>query len=198
MWRAERTNGRRLVVGEASPSYILHPLAPERVHRLVPGARLVALLRDPVDRAYSHYQHEVVRGTETLPFEEALDAEEERLRGEVERMSADPAYFSHAWWNFTYLARGRYAEQLERWFALFPREQLLVVSSADLHDRPAETYAEILGHIGVEPHELASYPHLFSREYSPMPDDARARLTEYYAEPNRRLYELLGRDFGWD
>ena len=197
MWRAERTNGRRLVVGEASPSYMLHPLAPERVRRMVPDVRLVALLRDPVDRAYSHYQHEVARGTETLPFEEALDAEEERLRGEVERMTADPAYFSHAWWNFTYLARGRYAEQLERWFALFPREQLLVVSSVDLHDRPAETYGEILEHIGVESHGLDSYPHVFSREYEPMPAGARARLSAYYAEPNRQLYELLGRDFGW-
>jgi Sulfotransferase domain len=197
MWRSERANGRRLVVGEASPSYILHPLAPERVNRLIPDVRLVALLRDPIDRAYSHYQHEVVRGTETLPFEEALDAEEERLRGEVERMIADPAYFSHAWWNFTYLARGRYAEQLERWFAVFPREQLLVVASADLHDRPAETYGEILDFIGAERHALDSYPHVFSREYAPLPEDARARLSAYYSEPNRRLYELLGRDFGW-
>jgi hypothetical protein len=197
MWRAERANGRRLVVGEASPSYILHPLAPERVHSLVPDVRLVALLRDPIDRAHSHYQHEVVRGTETLPFEEALDAEEGRLRGEVERMTADPAYFSHAWWNFTYLARGRYAEQLERWLAVFPREQLLIVASADLHDHPAETYGEILDFIGVERHGLDSYPHLFSRDYAPMPEEARTRLSAYFAEPNRRLYELLGRDFGW-
>ena len=196
-WRAERANGRRLVLGEASPSYIVHPLAPERVHGLVPGVRLVALLRDPVDRAYSHYQHEVVRGTETLLFEEALDAEEERLRGEVERMTADPAYFSHAWWNFTYLARGRYAEQLERWLAVFPRDQLLVVSSADLHDRPAETYGKILEFIGVEPHALDAYPRLFSREYTPMAAETRERLSAYYAAPNRRLSELLGRDFGW-
>ena len=63
------------------------------------------------------------------------------MRGEVERMTADPSYFSHEWWDHTYLARGRYAEQLERWFAVFPREQLLVVPSADLDDRPGETYA---------------------------------------------------------
>jgi hypothetical protein len=197
MWRAERTNGRPLVTGEASPSYLLHPLAPERVRKLVPEARLIALLRDPVDRAYSQYQHEVSRGTEPLSFEDALDAEEDRLRGEVERMTADPGYFSNAWWNHTYLARGRYAEQLERWFAVFPREQLLIVSSTDLHDRPAETYGEILDFVGVEPYELDSYPRVFSREYTPMREETRERLAAYYAEPNRQLYELLGRDFGW-
>jgi hypothetical protein len=196
-WIAQRSNGRPLVVGEASPSYIFHPLAPLRVHDLVPDVRLVALLRNPIDRAYSHYQHEVALGRELLSFEDALDAEEERLRGEVERMTADPSYFSHEWWDHTYLARGRYAEQLERWFELFPRDQLLVVSSADLDDRPGETYGRILEHVGVEPHELESYPRLFRREYSPMTPETRERLRSYYAEPNRRLAELLDRDFGW-
>ena len=119
-WIAERSNGRPLVVGEASPSYMFHPLAPQRVHDLVPDVRLIALLRNPADRAYSHYQHEVALGREPLSFEQALDAEEERLRGEVERMTDDPSYFSHEWWDHTYPARGRYAEQLERWFAVFP------------------------------------------------------------------------------
>jgi Sulfotransferase domain len=196
-WLAQRSNGRRLLVGEASPSYVFHPLAPQRVHDLVPDVRLIVLLRNPIDRAYSHYQHEVALGREPLPFEEALDDEEERMRGELELMTADPSYFSYAWWNYTYLARGRYAEQLERWYAVFPREQILVVSSTDLDDRPGETYGEILEFIGTESHELGSYPRLFRREYSPMSARTRARLAAYYAEPNRRLYELLGRDFGW-
>ncbi len=196
-WIAERSNGRPLVVGEASPSYMFHPLAPQRVHDLVPDVRLIALLRNPADRAYSHYQHEVALGREPLSFEQALDAEEERLRGEVERMTDDSSYFSHEWWDHTYLARGRYAEQLERWFAVFPREQLLVVPSADLDDRPGETYAGILEHVGVETHELDCYPRLFRREYSAMSPETRERLADYYAEPNRRLSELLGRDYGW-
>jgi len=102
--------GERLV-GEASPSYLFHPLAPERARSLVPGAKLVALLRDPVDRAYSQYQHEVALGREPLSFEDALAAEEERTRGEAERLAADPRAFSRAWWDHTYAARGRYAEQ---------------------------------------------------------------------------------------
>ena len=107
------------------------------MRELVPDARLVVLVRNPVDRALSHYQHEVALGREPLSFEDALAAEDERLRGEEERLLADPRYFSREWWSHTYQARGRYAEQLERWLAVFPQEQLLIVPSDDLADDPA-------------------------------------------------------------
>jgi hypothetical protein len=157
---------------------------------------LIVLVRNPIDRALSHYHHEVALGREALSFEDALAAEESRMHGELERMH-DPAYFSHAWWNFTYVSRGLYAEQLERWLARFPREQLLVVPSDDLGAQPGKTYRRILEFVGAPPHELASYPRVFSREYSQMEPGTRDLLRERFAEPNRRLYELLGRDLGW-
>jgi len=186
------------LVGEASPSYLFHPLAPERVRRLVPGAKLIALVRNPVDRAYSHYQHEVALGREPLSFEDALAAEDERLRGEEERMVGDPAYFSQAWWNYTYRARGLYADQLERWLAVFPREQLLVVPSDDLSADPGAAYARVLEFLGAAPHRLGSYPRVFERQYEPMAPETRTRLATEFAEPNRRLYELLGRNLAWE
>ena len=188
--------GERLV-GEASPSYLFHPLAPERARSLVPEAKLVALLRDPVDRAYSQYQHEVALGREALSFEDALAAEDERLVGEVERLIADPRAFSRAWWDHTYTARGRYAEQLERWLEAFPSEQLLVVRTEDLGERPAETYASILAFLGAEPHQLPDYPRVFDRDYEPMRAETRAALAATFAEPNLRLEALLGRELRW-
>jgi sulfotransferase family protein len=203
-WRGEawyrgqfpvRAGGR--LVGEASPSYLFHPLAPERARSLVPGAKLIALVRNPVDRAYSQYQHEVALGREPLTFEDALAAEEERTRGEAERLAADPRAFSRAWWDYTYAARGRYAEQLERWLTVFPREQLLVVATEELGERPAETYASILAFLGAAPHELEDYPRVFDRDYEPMQPETRAALAASFAEPNRRLEALLGRSLGW-
>ena len=184
------------IVGEASPSYVFHPLAPQRVASLLPDVRLIVLVRNPVDRALSHYHHEVALGREPLPFEEALEQEDARLEGELERM-LEPRYFSHAWWNFTYRARGRYAEQLERWLDLFPRERLLVVPSEDLLDRPAETYGQVLEFLDAPPHELESYPRVFERAYAEMDPRTRGELRDHFAEPNRRLYELVGRDLGW-
>jgi Sulfotransferase domain len=188
---------RRAAVGEASPSYVFHPLAPQRVAELVPSARLVVLLRNPVDRAYSHYQHEVALGREPLKFEDALAAEGERLEGEVERMLTDPRYFSRAWWNHTYRSRGVYAEQLERWFAVFPQEQLLVLTADELAGDTDSAYRRVLEHVGVSPRSLPEYPRVFEREYGAMQPETRNRLAESFAGPNRRLYELLGRDLGW-
>jgi hypothetical protein len=196
LWLAGRRSGRTPLVGEASPSYVLHPSAPERVRALLPDARLVLLLRDPVDRALSHYHHEVALGREPLSFEEAIDREPERLEGELGRLG-DPTYFSRPWWDYTYLARGRYAEQLERWLELFPREQLLALPSERLRERPAEAYARVLAFLGADPFELADFPPIFEREYAPMQAGTRARLEEYFAPHNERLYALLGEDFGW-
>ena len=196
-YRAHLPIRRSALVGEATPGYLFHPLAPERVARMLPHARLIALLRNPVDRAFSHYQHEVALGREELSFEEALAREDERMEGEVERMLRDPAYFSHAWWNYTYAARGRYAEQLERWFAAFPREQLLVLLTDDLAADTAGTYRRVLDFLRVDPRGLGSYPRIFEREYDQMVPETRARLEAEFAEPNRRLAELLGRDLPW-
>ena len=163
----------------------------------MPEAKLLVLLRDPVDRALSHYHHEVALGREPLSFEDGVAAEPERTRGEEERLARDPGYWSPAWWDHTYVARGRYADQLERWFSLFPREQLLVVASEELAADPRGSYARVLSFLGAPPHELESYPRVYEQQYGEMRPDTRRRLAEYFAEPNRRLYELLGRDFGW-
>ena len=196
-YRAHLPVRRSGIVGEASPSYLFHPLAPERVARMLPRARVIALLRDPVDRAFSHYQHEVALGREELPFEDALAREDERMEGELDRMLRDPAYFSYPWWNYTYAARGRYAEQLERWLAAFPREQLLALFTEELAADTAGTYGRVLDFLGVEAHGLDSYPRIFEREYGGMEAATRVRLEDEFAGPNRRLEELIERQVPW-
>ena len=196
-YRAHLPMKRRARVGEASPGYLFHPLAPERVRQMIPNARLIALLREPVERAFSHYQHEVALGREQLPFEDAVDREDERMGGEVERILRDPAYFSYAWWNYTYVSRGLYADQLARWYDVFPREQLLVLLSDELAEDTAGTYRRVLDFLGVAAHDLDAYPRIFDRDYADMDPATRTRLKERFEEPNRRLAQLLGRDLPW-
>jgi hypothetical protein len=196
-YRAHMPVRRSGMVGEASPSYLFHPLAPERVARMLPKARLIVLLRNPVDRAFSHYQHEVALGREQLSFEDALAHEDDRMHGEIDRMLADPTYFSDPWWNYTYAARGRYTEQLERWLAAFPREQLLVLLTDELAADTDGTYRRALDFLGVDERGLDSYPRIFEREYGQMEPGTRAQLQQEFAEPNRRLAELLGRSLPW-
>ena len=132
----EFEHGRPFLTGEASPSYISNYWAPRRMRKLLPEAKLVAVLRNPVDRAYSQFQMSRRQGLEEIEsFEEAAAAEEERLRPEVARMAADPRYNSWDFGAWSYLARSRYAEQLERWLGLFPRDQFLFIKAEDLFAR---------------------------------------------------------------
>src|SRR5690606_1705482 len=129
--RARRT-GMPVVACESSPYYMFHPLAAERFARDLDGVRVVVMLRDPVERAYSAFTHERARGFETAPdFETALALEEERLAGEVDRMRADPTYVSRHHQHNAYVARGRYVEQLERLEELLGRDRIHVVDSGD-------------------------------------------------------------------
>jgi len=119
------------------------------------------------------------------------------MQSELERMLRDPSYFSLAWWNYTYIARGRYAEQLERWFAAFPREQLLVLFTEELSADTAATYRRVLDFLGVTARDLETYPRIFDRDYADMNPGTRARLHKEFENPNRRLASLLGRDLPW-
>src|SRR5690606_34905253 len=114
----QRRRGAPPRVGEAAPLYMFHPLVAERVAKLMPHVKLIVLLRDPVERAYSHWKERRTEGTEPLSFAEALEAEEERTAGEREKLIADPYYHSNAYDWYTYRARGRYLEHLEPWLEL--------------------------------------------------------------------------------
>ncbi|MGH8934739.1 MAG: sulfotransferase family protein [Acidimicrobiia bacterium] len=200
---ARRVRGRDLLAFEASPYYLFHPHAAARTAKLLPEAKIIVLLREPVSRAVSHYHHNVRLGLEPLPFEEAIWLEPVRLAGEEERMLEDPLYDSRPHRRFSYAARGRYADQLATWMAHFPRDQILMIQSEDFFSRPAQVYAEVLGLLGLpawEPPEFRNYSYRKGRKTATpaIRESGRARLAEQFAPYNARLYALLGRDLGWE
>jgi len=191
--------GRGRQTFEATPYYLFHPGAPSRAASTVPEAKVIALLRDPVARAFSQWQHNASRGVEQLGFEAAVDAEAERLAGESERLVADPTYRSDAHRLWSYTSRGEYAQQLARWFEHYPREQVLVLRSEDLYEQPGPTYARVLQFLGLAPAELDAYPRYTRRASNArMTDSARQRLTAHFQPHNERLAALLGEDGWWD
>lgn len=194
-----RRYGRELVTGEASPYYIFHPHALERIRELLPDAKLIVVLRNPVDRAYSQYNHSFQMGFETLEtFEAGLAAEPGRLEGELEKMGADPLYNSYSHFNHSYLARGLYVEQLERLYRIFDERQILLETAEDLSTNTDAVYVRALQFLGLPVRRLSHYPRHNVKPKPPMRPETRRRLVEYFAEPNERLYAFLGRDLGWD
>jgi hypothetical protein len=196
---ARRIAKHDLMTGEASPYYLFHPRAAQRAAKTLPKVKLIALLRNPIDRAYSQYQHQARQpGVEPLSFEDALDAEAERLAGEEEKILQDPHYSSFNHRHYSYCGRSRYIEQLPRWMNLFPQEQLMIVNSEELFADPATIVKQTLAFLNLPDEVNAAYKPFNEARYAPMKAETRQRLIEYFKPYNQRLYELLGRDFGWD
>lgn len=196
--RAQQT-GRPAYAFEATPDYLFDPRAPQRIGDTLLDARFLLFLRNPVDRAYSHYHMMVARGYEPLPFAEAVRAEEERLQHEWLKIETDEHFLSHPLRLHSYLARGRYAEQLERWFAAIPREHTLIVSSEEARRDPGAVFRLVTDHLGIDPIALPEVPakRQNARAYDPMEPAVRAELEAYFRPHNQALYKLLGRDLGW-
>jgi len=200
-WRkhyVRRIRHRDFVTGEASPYYIFHPRVPQRISQTVPQAKLIALLRNPVDRAHSHYHHEVRTGVETLPFEDAIEREEERLSAEKAKILSHEDYRSFNYQNYSYLSRGIYVDQLEDWTRHFDRDQLLILKSEDLDEDPAMTLEQVVQFIGLPRWKLKEYKKYHYAQYRDMNVATRERLIAYFEPHNQRLYEFLGVDLGWE
>jgi hypothetical protein len=180
--RPKLKDGQMTITGEASPGYLFHTLAPKRMAAVVPRARLIALLRNPVDRTYSAYHHRVRNGQETRTFDKALEAYFDDPRQE-------------------HLSKSIYVDHLQRWSKFFPKEQILVLKSEDFFEHPQHTLKLALDFLDLpewEPgaEELGNKRNTGSYEGG-MDPAFRRRLQAYFEPHNRRLYEYLGRDFGW-
>lgn len=153
------------LVGDATPIYLFHPRLVQRIARYNPAMRWIVLLRDPVDRAISHYRMESARGTESWPLWAAMLFERWRLRGHWQDLSADSPLRVHG-----YRARGDYARQLDGLFAQFPRDQVLLLKSTQLRDQPAQSMAEVYRFLGLpHPDRAPTFEAVFAGHYPPTP-----------------------------
>lgn len=182
---------------DSSPYYLFHPLVPQRLQALLPHAKLIVLLRDPVRRAYSHYWHERDRGREPLSFEDAIAAEPDRIGQAAEQLARGDIEASDAHRSFSYVARGRYAEQLERWYARFPREQVCVLRFESLAQEPLVVLNRTLAFLGLPALERVQLEKRNVGKYPPMASATRERLQAVFEPENRRLEQLLGEPMGW-
>jgi hypothetical protein len=183
------------VTGESSPYYLFHPAVPARMAAVLPDASLIAILRDPVARAVSQYHHARHWGFEDRPIERALDPGAQEGLAPLENVEwydrADSSARERA-----YLARGQYAEQLERWFAAFDQARVLMLDSSDLDAGRALSDAQHF--LGLTAHEPPAVPRQNVGSYRP-PDPGLVRdLRDYFRPHNERLAKLVGRSFDWE
>lgn len=194
-----RTGG--LQTFEATPHYLFEPWSPVRAHELLGDVRLVVVVRDPVERAFSHYEHMRRHGLEDLSFADALAAEEERTAVDERRMLADPDYFGDSRHRFSYVARGRYAAQIERWLEVFPRHCLHVMESERLYTDPARSLEDLLEFLGLRswrPNRFRNYSYVGATPVrSQMAAATREMLAGQFAPESRLIAPYLGRSPVW-
>jgi hypothetical protein len=196
--RADRraASGGPVVVGEACPYYMFHPAVPGRIAEHLPEVKVVAILRDPVARAWSAYHHEHRRGYETLGFADALDAEEGRLAGADDALTAGPTrHLSHQ--HHGYVARGRYAEQVERLWAHLGRERCLVLYSADLERDPSAVMQRVHEVLGIPLRPTPTTDRWNSQDIAPISTELQARLRAEFAASDGWLAEHLEEPPPW-
>ena len=180
--------------GEITPYYLFHQAVPERIHALRPNMRLIALVRDPVERTLSQYFHSRRLGLEDLPLEQALAAEAERLAGS-EALIRQPGGTHSSHQEHSYLARSRYDEQLQRYFHLFGRSNVLVLRSEDLFEQPQASLRALSAFLGIRPFAAGlAVPRANSGggEAAAVEPGVRARLAQQLAPTYAWLEQELG------
>lgn len=184
---------RKVLTGESTPYYIFHPLVPQRLHKTYPKIKLIVLLRDPIERAYSHYKMQENRKFDLSgSFQEAIDREKDRLQGEYEKLLNNENYNSTNYQRLSYLERGKYAEQLRRWFIYFQKEQFLFLRSEDFFNNPITSLQKVYAFLGVEeiyPNDLKI---VNQGKYSDLEKGIRIALKNYYRSDQEELSKLLG------
>lgn len=176
------------LTGEATPDYLYDPDAPARIRAALPNVRLLAILREPAERAVSHYHHEVRMGRETLPLEEALAMEERRLAHAATLGAAGRETLAHA----CYRRRGVYADQIARVHALFGPERLLVLGTGALKRDPEGTLARAFAHLGLPPIALDAAVVRNEGGRPPTPPAVLKELRAWFAPHDERLARILG------
>jgi hypothetical protein len=184
-------------VFEASGYYMFHPHAPHRIAEALPGVKIVAMVRDPVERAFSAYKHEFARGFETEPLERALDLEDERVAPELARMLADPTYQSAVYRHQAYCRRGHYAEQLQRFVELLGPQQVHVVQSELFFTEPVDEYSRLLKFLDLPIALPASFDRYNPRPSAPLDSAVAARLREHFAPHDDALESFLSSSPSW-
>jgi hypothetical protein len=189
------------ITGEDTPFYFWKPIAAKRIAKMLPNVKLVAILRNPIDRAYSEYQSTLRSGGEEIngriiSFEEAIDDELRRI--EAAKENGTIKNYTSLIKHQSSLTKSIYADQLQIWLEYFSRDQIFIIRTEDLTKDPNKTLNEIFSFLDLPNYEIKDVLKYKVGDYSSMKDSTRKFLIGFFKPHNERLYKMLNCDFDWD
>jgi len=188
----------KFITGEGTIRSLDYPHVPKLVKQIIPNVKLILILRNPIDRAYSNYNSAVKNKKMTLSFEDAIKTEEARIKGEMEKMKEDMNYISYKYSLNAFLNRGKYYFAIKRWMDIFPKNQFFIIKSEDFFENTKKVFDKLHEFLGVSKFDFNPDVIYNERKYTPMESKTRDELIEYFRPYNEKLYKLLDRDFDWD
>jgi len=186
-----------LLVGEATPEYIFHPYAAERIKQALPKAKAVVLLRNPIERAFSAWRMGIRQGWETLSFEDAIASEAERIIPDLNKMAISDHYYGYEWNHHSYLLRGHYAEQIDNWLLHFKREDLLIVSAERFFTNTKVEFKKVCDFLELDEWYPDEFQNMFVGVSNDLDFKTKTMLERYYLPFNKQLFEFLGEEYDW-
>jgi hypothetical protein len=187
------------ITGEGTPSYMFHPTAAARIMETLPTAKVIAVLRDPTERAISHYRMALSRNAEPLSFQKAIAEEESRIASDREKLLQNPDYRASAYFQFSYRARGLYLPQVQALQRAIPAEQLMILDSRSLFKDSDRVLREVERFLGIDEWTPEKYEAgAVARVEGNIDEETVRGLREFFAPHNDALFEHLGWPGSWN
>jgi len=205
---SELTTRKHTITGETSPFYFAHPDVPRRMHIHVPNTKLLVVLRDPVDRAWSHYRHWKRLNWEKLSFKQALLFEDSRIKDDIDSCLSRPNARGVKLAKYSYKFRGLYLNALKRLWTYFPKEQCKIIIFEEFLASPQLQFNQICNFLGIDNLEINHLLHLNAggdiggavgqhQDPHSIPTECFHLLMSFFKEPNQHLSIELGRKLPW-
>lgn len=180
---------------EVTPWYVRRPWTARRIKKIFPNIKLIIVLRNPIDRTYSHY-HLSTQNDEKRDFKVVIKEDMKNI-SQWNITEKNDSYFSNQVQN-SKLARGFYYEQIIPWFELFSKEQIMIISSEDLASKTQSTLREIFSFLELPIYDIKNTEKVNVSKYSKMDQEIRNLLIDFFRPYNEKLFEYLNREFDWN
>ena len=185
------------ITGEASPTYLFYKNTPKYLKSSnIENPKFIVILRDPVDRAYSHYNFNFTDRNNAIESYSFIDA----LKNEESRVDIDSEVFTYENKHYSYKSRGLYYKQLQNWFQYFEQDRFLVLELSEFEKNTKEQLKNVFDFLGIQPNsnfETANFEKFNSSTYNKMPEETENYLVNYFREENKKLFKLLGVCYDW-
>ena len=181
---------------DVTTTYMEEESTANNVYQIKPNMKIIVILRNPVDRAYSQYHLNLREKAEKRSFEDAMEENMNELNKEsYERYEIKPKFSVE---ENNYLKKGLYAQQLRHWLNIFPMESMLILSTDEFESNQQVIYNKIFEFLNISQFEVKNTEKMEKGSYPQMKSETRSLLLDYFRSHNNELFKLINKKFSWE